>query len=313
MTLFFLPLLVLLVLVALLVALAAVLARAVRSALLVKRGEFQVTPNVVRPGEGMRVWARVVSRRNEPLAVSATLACTLFAHRPRRLHATTQQLASVVGRPGEYAAFLQIPPYALRTGAVGDELSSLFSEDAHRLLVAWSVELDVRLARDPTDVLLRTSIPIDVPDGRALQADRAYMDDLIVQTCSAMQSDLVLNWLVRLAAADGEVAAEERRLLHDILRARHGVLDPQAADARIAIELQRNVQIDAAILRKHLAPEDLAGFYRVLYAMAWRDGQLDGREHNFLVDALERFGLDAQAARQVEMEVLHGAAQRAMA
>ena len=55
MLLFVLPLAVLLILLGLLVALAAAVIRAVRSAILLGRAELSVTPNVVRPGEGMRV------------------------------------------------------------------------------------------------------------------------------------------------------------------------------------------------------------------------------------------------------------------
>jgi uncharacterized membrane protein YebE (DUF533 family) len=63
------------------------------------------------------------------------------------------------------------------------------------------------------------------------------------------------------------------------------------------------------VLQKHLPQEALVSFYRFLCAMAWRDGNLDGREHNFLMDVLEKFGLDPDVARQVEQEVTHGMAR----
>ena len=55
----------------------------------------------------------------------------------------------------------------------------------------------------------------------------------------------------------------------------------------------------------------MVSLYRFLYAMAWRDGNLDGREHNFLVDVLEKFGLDAATVQQVEREVVEGVARHA--
>jgi hypothetical protein len=66
------------------------------------------------------------------------------------------------------------------------------------------------------------------------------------------------------------------------------------------------MDLDPIALRKHVPLEALRGFYRMLFAMAWRDGQLDGREHNMLIDALEKFGLDGAAAHDVEREVLGG-------
>jgi uncharacterized tellurite resistance protein B-like protein len=310
--LFLLPLALLAILAALALALAVGLARALRSMLAVGRAELQVAPDTARPGEGMRAWARVVPRGSRPIGVRAVLTCTMLDHRPRSLYANAHQLAPVFGQPGEFAAFVQVPAYALRSGAVGQELSKLFSEDAHRRLISWSVEFEIHPAGDPERVLARTSIPIEVPEGRPLVADRAFMDQVIVDTCRSMHSDLVFNWMVRLASADGNVDPSERQLLHDVLRDAFGVQDPEAADARIAVEMLRDLQLDPVILRKHLPEEGRVALYRFLYAMAWRDGYLDGREHNFLVDVLEKFGLDAELIRQVEREVLDGMARRSI-
>ncbi len=137
------------------------------------------------------------------------------------------------------------------------------------------------------------------------------MDQLIVATCRSMHSDLVFNWMVRLASADGEIDARERHLLHEVLAASFGVTDVATADARIAVEMHRDLQVDPVVLRKHLPEEAMVSLYRFLYAMAWRDGQLDGREHNFLVGVLEKFGLDAAMVRQVEREVMDGLARNA--
>jgi uncharacterized tellurite resistance protein B-like protein len=294
----------------LLAALRAV-ARAIRSAVRLERAEFQVAPEVAKPGEGMRLWAKVVPRGSLPAVVHATLRCTMFDHRARPLYANEVALASVVGSAGEFAAFVELPAYALRTGVVGDDLSNLFSEDAHRLLIFWSVDFAVSLG-DSAAVVARASIPINVPEGRPLAADRAYMDQLIIETCGAMHSDLVLNWLVRLAAADGNIAPGERQLLYDVLRRSHNITDQAAADARIAVEMNRDLQLDPVVLRKHIPAETLSTFYKFLYAMAWRDGQLDGREHNFLVDALEKLGIDPGQIPELEKEVLRGSAQSAV-
>ncbi len=308
---FLLPLALLAILAVLAAAIAVAVFRALRSALALRRAEFQIMPEVIRPGEGMRVWARVLASGTEPLVVRAALTCTMLDHRPRRLYENVHTLIPVYARPDEHAVFVQMPAYALRSGAVGDELSKLFSEDAHRLLISWSVDFEVARARRPDAVLARTSIPVEVPEGQPLLADRAYMDQLIVATCRSMHSDLVFNWMVRLASADGEIDARERRLLHEVLAASFGVTDVTTADARIAVEMHRDLQVDPVVLRKHLPEEAMLSLYRFLYAMAWRDGQLDGREHNFLVGVLEKFGLDAAMVRQVEREVMDGLARNA--
>src|SRR5262249_43037978 len=137
-------------------------------------------------------------------------------------------------------------------------------------------------------------------------------DRIIVETCGSMHSDLVLNWLVRLAAADGQIDPSEYALIRQVLHASHGISDPALADQRIAVELQRDLQVDPAVLRRNLPTDVRAAFYRFLYAMAWRDGSLDGREHNFLMDALDKFGLDRSAASEIEREVLRGMAQQAI-
>jgi uncharacterized tellurite resistance protein B-like protein len=124
-----------------------------------------------------------------------------------------------------------------------------------------------------------------------------------------MYSDLVLNWMVRLAASSGGIAPVEREFLHQVLRASHAITDPQAADVLIDREMQQNLGIDPVVLRKHFPPEMRADFYRFLYAMAWRDGAIDGREHTVLVEALDKLGLDRTTIRRIEGEVLRASAQ----
>lgn len=313
MLLFALPLALLLILVILAIALAAAWIAAIRRALVLRRAEFQIAPEALRPGEGLRAWARVVPRAGRPLKVRAVLTCTLLDHRARVLYANAHELAPVHGRDGEQVAFVQVPPYALRSGAVGAELGQLFSEDAYRLLVAWSVEFEVRPADRPERVLARASIPVELPEGRPLGASRAEAEQALVATCAAMQADLVFNWLVQLAAADGQVDPRERAMLHDVLRARFGVSDPAAAEARVAVEQQRALSVDPTILRKHVPEEARAALYRFLYAMAWRDGRLDERERAFLARVLDRFGLDEARLRALEEEEAAHAAPRAYA
>jgi len=300
---FLLPVAVAVILAVLLVLLGAALTQKVRGLILVGHVDLHVDATVLRPGDGTRVLAHVVTRRT-PLAVRAKLVCTMFDHRARPIYESTHGLANVIGQPEAYAAYLRLPPYALRTGTVGAELSNLFSPDAHRLFVSWTVELEVSPANAAADVLVHRVITIDVPEGRVLVPDRAVMDRVILESCAAMHSDLVFNWLVHMADADGTIAVSEQALLRDVLCAMHGIDDPAEADQRIAIELSRKLDLDPVALRKHVPLHALRSLYRLLYAMAWRDGQLDGREHNMLIDTLEKFGLDGAAVRDIEREVL---------
>jgi uncharacterized tellurite resistance protein B-like protein len=302
---FLLPLAVAAMLAVLLLVLGAAIYQKLRALFLVGPVELHVDTTTLRPGEGTRIAARVV-QRGTPLAVRGKIVCTMFDHRARPIYESTHALATVVGQPHTYAAYLRLPPYALRTGTVGAELSSLFSPDAHRLFVAWTVELEVSPEGAADDVLVHRSLLIDVPEGRMLMPDRAAMDRVILEACSSMHSDLVFNWLVHMAAADGSIAPSEQALLREILRTVHGIADPAHADARIAVELSRKLDLDPVALRKHVPLDALRSFYRFLYAMAWRDGQLDGREHNMLIDALEKFGIDSSTVRDIEMEVLGG-------
>src|SRR4051812_33851813 len=85
--LFVLPLALLAILAVLALLLAVGLFRAARNAVALRRAEFQITPEVIRPGEGMRVWARVLPRGRTPVVVRAGLTCTMLDHRPRSLYA----------------------------------------------------------------------------------------------------------------------------------------------------------------------------------------------------------------------------------
>ncbi len=288
---------------------AGVLRRLVRVATL-SRAEFVVSPAVARPGDEIEAHAKITPRNAaKPVTVHATLACTMFDHRARRLYERTEPLPPVEGRAGEACVILRIPENALRTGAIGGELSSMFSEEARRLLVFWDVSFEVRRGRR---VLARKVVPVSVPEGRPLKTDERYMSKLVVETFAAIKDDMLLNWLVKLAAEDGTIAPAERQFLHELLATSHGIADPAAADARIEVELARHVDIDAALIRRHIPAEQRVAFYRLLYAVAWRDGVMDRREHAFLIDALRKFGLDRSDVKTVEMEVLSGVAKSAL-
>lgn len=272
--------------------------------------ELTATPRRVPPGGRVEVLARVRPRRaGRPVSVHATLTCTMFDHRPRRLFVRTLALAPVADSPGEYRAVLHVPENALRSGVVGDELSDLFSEEARHLLVSWNVTFEVRVNRR---LAARVSHPVEVPEGRRLRADREYMSRLVVETFASIKDEMLLNWLVRLSAEDGAIADTERELLHELLLTTHNVNTPAEADARIAAELERHVDIDPELLRKHIPAEARVAFYRLLYAVAWRDGVMDKREHAFLVRALRQFGLGRSDVKDVELEVLREVAQVSM-
>ncbi len=291
---------------------AVAIARLVRRWLVLGETSFEVMPRAARPGDSIVAHARVVPRGGRAVRVVATLRCTMFDHRARDLYVRSVPMTADPKR-GDHAftATLDLPSHALRTGVVGDELSSLFSEDARRLLVFWSMHFDVKPA-DGDAVWQRAVRAIEVPEGRPLQTDAAYIGQLVVETFASIKDDMLFNWLVKVAARDGVIADSEREFLHEVLATAHGIRDAAEADARIETERKRDVDIDASLVRKHLPAEQRVNFYKLLYAVAWRDGSLDKREHEFLVDTLQRFGLDRSEVDEVEREVLRGMAQNAL-
>jgi uncharacterized tellurite resistance protein B-like protein len=288
------------------------LVRAWRRAAL-HHARFEVSARTARPGDTLAVHAEVRARREQPLHVSAALACTLFDHRRRRLFTRRVALAPAAAADGTYAGELHVPDAALRTGVVGDELSSLFSEEARRLLAFWTVVFEVRRGGARGTLLARRSIAVEVPEGKPLSTDARWMGQVVVETFTSLRDDYVLNWLVRMAAADGAINASERALLHDVLREAHGITDPALADARIAAEAGRGLDLDPDLVRRHVPAEQRVQFYKLLFALAWRDGKLDPREHALLIETLDDFGLDEHHVREVELEVLRGMAAHSLA
>jgi tellurite resistance protein len=307
--------------IALLLALAAVVAlscllagiaaavRLARRLEAVEIVEMRVGAESVRPGAPIDVAAIVVARGGKPITVNATLVCTMFDHRARVLFSTRVAMEPAPGRPHTYRATLEMPRGALRTGAAGNELSALFSDEARRLLVSWTVELEV--ARAGVTVH-RESRAIEVPEGAPLRADQGSTRHMVVDTFASLHDDLLVNWLVHMAMRNGEISPGERELLHDVLRTSDGVSDPAEADARIEDEGRRTMKLDPRLLRQHVPVDKRMAFYGIVYLMAWRDGTYDRRERAFALETLNAFGLDRSHAREVELGVLREMAKSAL-
>jgi hypothetical protein len=263
------------------------------------------------PGGTVQVEARVVPRAGRSVCVEATLACTMFDHRAHLLYSRTQPMEP----RGEqhFAASLTVPEGALRTGRLGDELAFLFSEETRRLLVSWSVQVTVRSTGGRRRVLARAARPLEIAAGRDLSTEPAAFDHLVVGAFTDLKDDLLFNWMVKVAAADGGVGPLERELLHEVLRGAHGVQDAAAADARIAEELDREVGFDLGLLGRHVSTATRMGFCRLLYAVAWREGGLEQGEKALLTERLCGLGLGRDEMREVEREVLLDIAKRALA
>jgi uncharacterized tellurite resistance protein B-like protein len=287
------------------------LGRAVRRVIVLGEAHFDVSPRTLRPGEVVTARARVLPRGDRKARVVVTLRCTMFDHRARDLFVRSVPMSVASDDPHAYTAEIALPDHALRTGVAGDDLSSLFSEDARRLLVFWSVHFEVKPA-DGETIWLHATRPIEVPEGRPLRTDSAYIGQLVIDTFASIKDDMLFNWLVKVAARDGEISSSEREFLREVLASAHGIRDAAEADARIESEQKRDVDIDPALIRKHIPPDARVNFYKLLYAVAWRDGSLDKREHAFLVDTLQRFGLDRTEVDEVEREVLRGIAQNSL-
>jgi uncharacterized tellurite resistance protein B-like protein len=296
--------------------------------------EVAASPREVRAGDRIAVRARAAARSGREIEVTATLTCTLFDHRARRLFGKRVLLRGDLGvgeapargpsasgaqAPGgatarsapERVGEVVVPRAALRTGSVGDELSTLFSEEARRLLCFWTVVFEARIPGERR-ALARKALPIEVCQGRALATDEGFMSELVVDTFAQLKDDLVFNWLVKMAAHDGQIAASERIFLHALLAGAHGIVDPGEADRRIAVEQERTFELDPELMRRHVPIAQRVDFYKLLYAVAWKDGNLDAQEHAFLIATLRDFGLDPHHVREVELEVLRGIAGKTL-
>jgi uncharacterized tellurite resistance protein B-like protein len=264
---------------------------------------------VAEPGEAIEVRAWVQPRGAVRPTVEVSLICTLFDHQAHRLWERTVEMYH--RDADRYTADLVIPSSAPGSGVVGNDLSLLFSEEARRLLVLWSVVVTVRSEGGAT--LARRVLPLEVRGGRTLAADPAAISRLVVGAFAEVRDDLLFNWLVKVASRDGTVSPRERDLLREVLRASQGVDDVAAADDRIAAELEREAAMEGTLIRRHVPAAARLAFCRLLYTVAWRDGAMHEDEQSYLSDRLCDLGLSRSEVRSVEREVIREIAQQALA
>jgi len=282
------------------VALAAY--RLVVRVVILRHAEFFLSAHEARPGETIEARAHVVPRWSSTVTVQARLACTMFDHRAHELYASSRTMVAGVPVADDFTAALALPPYALRTGRVGDGFPNPFSEHGRHMLVVWTVEFEVRSAGGK--LLHRKSRAFEVPRGRRLKSNLRRMSLLAIDTFSSIRNDMLFNWLVHLAACDGAINPAELKLLHELLdEMSGGMKDREEADTRIERELQRRLVIDDVFLRRYVPLDARLEFYRALYTLALTDGELHQREEKFLGDALKAFGLTEDDVKQVQGEV----------
>jgi uncharacterized tellurite resistance protein B-like protein len=282
--------------------------RWVRAAVTLRRARFTLSATAAEPGDVIEARAHVVTRTSRPINVQARLACSLFDHREHRLYSSYRQMKSTT--PDNYETPLIVPTYALRSGVVGDSLSTLFSDSARRMLIVWSVEFQVHDMEGT--VLLRQLQALEVPAGRPLEVDHERMSLLAIDTFSSIKNDMILNWLVHLAAHDGFIDPRERSFLYELLEDAYGITEREAADERIEKELHRKLALDHALLQRHVPLESRLELYRLVFAMAWRDGVMHQKEHEYLTDTLQLLGLTANEVRHLEWEVVRDIARNSL-
>jgi uncharacterized tellurite resistance protein B-like protein len=282
--------------------------RWLRAAITLRHARFTLSATTVEPGDVIEAHADVVARSSQPITVHARIACSLFDHREHRLYSSYRQMLPTA--PDHYETPLIVPTYALRSGVVGDSLSTLFSDSARRMLIVWSVEFQVHDTQGT--VLLRQLQALEVPAGRPLEADHERMSLLAIDTFSSIKNDMILNWLVHLAAHDGVIDPRERSFLHEMLEDVYGITEREAADERIEKELQRKLVLDHALLHRHVPLESRLELYRLVFAMAWRDGVMHQKEQEYLTDTLQLLGLTTNEVRHLEWEVVREIARNSL-
>jgi len=269
---------------------------------------FAVSVKEARPGDSIEARARVVPRpASRAISVHARLTCTMFDHGSHELYASSRAMRAASRREGraadghDYVAKLTLPDYALRTGLVGDKSPDAV-EGGRRMLVAWTVDLEVRSATG--SLLCRESRGLDVPRGRRPRTNLRRMSLLAIDTFTSIRNDMLLNWSVHLAICDGAaVDAAERRFIHDLLEEMAGMAAASETDARIEQERQRRLVIDDLFLGRYLPMEERLAFYRGLYELARCDGPINAPEQAFLSEAAHAFRLTAAEVAKVQGEV----------
>jgi len=275
--------------------------RAARRVWALRQATFSISVKEARPGDSIEARARVVPRpAARAVSVHARLTCTMFDHRSHELYASSRAMrvsgrgaagASGAGNGAghEYVAKLTLPDYALRTGLVGDKSPDAV-EGGRRMLVAWTVDFEVRSAGG--QALCRESRGLDVPRGRRPRTNLRRMSLLAIDTFTSIRNDMLLNWSVHLAICDGPaVDAAERRFIHDLLEEMAGMAAASETDARIEQERQRRLVIDDLFLGRYLPMEARVEFYGGLYRLARCDGAVNAPEKAFLMEAAKVFRL----------------------
>jgi uncharacterized tellurite resistance protein B-like protein len=264
-----------------------------------RRAQFSVSAREARPGDTIQAHAHVAARSSRAVMVQAHLTCTMFDHRPHELYASSRPMVAGAGAPDHYSAELQIPAYALQTGRVGAKKS--LANHAHRMLVVWTVDFEVRTARGT--LLYRRSHPFDVPRGRRLQTHLRRMSLLAIDTFSSIRNDMLFNWLVHLAACDGPVTPAERTFLYELVSEMDGMADLEEASRRVERELQSHLMIDGDFLHRYVPLNERLEFYRALVTLATADGALTDLERKMLAESLKMLGITSDDVKHIEGEV----------
>lgn len=265
-----------------------------------RRATFSISTQEARPGETVHARAEVTPRGARPVRVDARLTCTMFDHQAHELYASSRTMEAAGAGNHKYAADLVVPPYALRTGRVGDKAPNPFSERAHRMMVVWTVDFAVRSARGK--LLYRQSKALRVPLGRRLQTHFRRMSFLATDTFSSTRNDMLFNWLVHLAATDGPLVAAERAQIHELVSEMDGMSDTAEVDRRIDREIALRLVIDRIFLQRYVPIDERLEFYRALYTLARADGPINEKEQKFLADALKAFGITRDDVKAIEEE-----------
>jgi uncharacterized tellurite resistance protein B-like protein len=273
--------------------------RVLRRLATLRRAEFSVSTTEVRPGDTFEARATVVPRAARAVTVEAHLTCTMFDHRPHELYASTRRMTATPAAASQYAVDLVLPEYALRTGRVGD--STTVAENAHRMLVVWTVDFEVRSAGGT--LLHRRSRAFEVPRGRRLKTQLRRMSLLAIDTFSSIRNDMLFNWLVHLAACDGPITPAERTQLYELVSEMVGMADLEDASVRVERELQRRLVIDGLFLHRYVPLEQRLEFYRALLTLALTDGPLVDKEMTFLFESAKVLGISDEDVKTIEAEV----------
>ena len=265
-----------------------------------RRARFSISAAEARPGDTVEARAEVIPRWSRQVAVEARLTCTMFDHRAHELFSSTRAMRPIAPGAHQYAVNVVLPPYALRTGQVGDKAHPI-SERAHRMLVVWTVDFAVRSGTRGI-LLRRKSRALEVPSGRRPKTHLRRMSLLAVDTFTSTRNDMLFNWLVHLAASDGPIVAAERTYLEELLTEMEGMTDAEVAADRIEWDLQRRLVIGDLFLKRYVPLDARLEFYRALFTLALVDGPVSQPERGFLSSAQEALGITSAQVEPIEKD-----------